>query len=292
MAKPELIDLISWLNKNERNRFEIYDVDRQKSLEKCASYIDLSKDFEDPEGYFKSLANDGVRTVQIMQKRKNGSSYVREDCAWNYGLSTDGSAIPNVAASGQSVRPAATPQQYGNPSSGLGNPSMGLGFPEIMAMKSQADRFEDLKLVVSQKEMDNKALLSKIETLEKENKTLEHANLTNELGKESKPSPLEKLLESLAANPASIPEIIKSFKGSATPALNGPSGPQLSPTKARVVETMGNSDLLDDHVERAFLALIQYASGNSDFVKEYEQLLIKHNLITNASNNSTNNGNY
>lgn len=295
MAKPELNDLITWLRNNQYNRFEIYDVDRNRSIDKCASYTDLSSKFENPEGYFKSLVDDGVRTIQIMQKRKNGSSYIREDCAaWNYGLSTDGSALPSVAASGPSGSPATTPQQYSQPSSmGLGSPSMGLGYPEIMAIKSQADRFEDLKLAVAKEEIAKDKLLAKIASLEADNKSLERENLTYQLGKDSKPSSVEKLFEVLLANPANIPQILQIFKGTPTPALNSPaySGPQLSDTKSKVIDTISNPDVLDNHVERAFWALIQYASGNSEFVKQYEQLLINHNLIDNGSNHN-NTGNF
>jgi len=284
MVKPELIDLISWLDKNERNRFEIYDVDGGRSLEKCASYIDLTKNFESPEGYFKKLANDGVRTVQIMQKRKNGSSYVREDCAWNYGLSTDGSAIPNVAASGLSVRPAATPQQITNPSTGLGSPAMGLSMPEIMTMRSQADRFEETKAENTELKAENKKLLEDCRKFEKENDR-------HQYGAENKPTAVDKLIEGIAANPAVLTQIIQSFKQpGALPGLNSPQPtPQLSDTKSTVVDLVAsNPQLTDEHVTAAYYVLVEALKGNEAFLQDYFKILEKYKLIDNGSNHNNN----
>lgn len=290
MAKANLNDLIEWLKSDDKNRFEIYDLDKNESIQKCASYTDLSHNYVTPQGYFEALADNGVRAVQIVKKRKNGSTYVRDKgCGLNFGISTDAN-MNVVAASGLPDRPAATQQHQSQPAiAGLGSPTMGLGYPEIMAMKSQADRFEDLKIAIAKQELEKDKLLAKIASVEAENKTLERENLTFQLGKESKPSSVDKFVEALAANPASIPQIIQSFKGSPAPALNGPAqeGPRLSDIKSKVVDTIRNPGISDNHVAGAYYALVQYSSGNKEFTNQYEQLLINHNIIENGSNSDS-----
>lgn len=229
MVQPELIDLISWLDKNDRNRFEIYDLDNRRSLKSCASYIDLTKNFENPEGYFKKLANDGVRTVQIMQKRKNGSSYSREECAWNYEISTDGSAIPNVAASGQSDRPAATPQQN---QPGLGNPTTrvnkaGLSIEELLAIQYDEVKAENVKLISKNERLtescqNHKEARTKAETDHKHNT-------------ENKPSSTDKFIDMITTNPAVLGHMVAVFKPASLP-VPGLSSPQLSDVKSTLVD--------------------------------------------------------
>jgi hypothetical protein len=273
--KPELNELLDWLQRDSRNRFEVYDVDKEKSLEKCASYKDLEKSGSTALGYFEGLADDGIQTIQIFKKRKNGTAFVREGCGLNYGISTDGSTKRIVAASGMPDRPATT-RQHSNTNNdfgfGLGSP--GLGMAEIMNMNSQSDRYQELKA-------SNIILIAKKEALEAENKKLSDSCLKNEYGNANKPSALDKVLEGFAANPV---EVIKALKGS-FPALSGPhSGNQidanLSAMKSRIVDIVSNNkQLTDEHATAAIYILQEALSGNEKFLNEYIELLQKHNLI-------------
>lgn len=280
MAKPQLNELFEWLKKSGANRFEIYDVDRNRTIEKCAGYEDLTAGGKTLEQYFIDLLDKGVKTIQLVKKRKNGSTYIREGCGLNYSLSTG--AEDNVAASGQSAssRPA-TPQQYNSPGL-MGAPSsFGLGFPEIMSMRSDADRFRETK-------SENSELKSKLERLEAENRKLETECLTYKFGADSKPSAVDKLVEALAANPSVIPSMIQSFKGGPpNPGLNSPQQPQLSDTKSQVVDTISNPGISDDHVAAAYYVLIEAVKGNQDFMNQYHSLLIKHNIISDGSDNNS-----
>ena len=279
--KPDLEDLFEWLKRSEKNRFEVYDVDKNASITKCASYHDLTEGGTTLEEYFARLVSKGVRTVQIVKKRKNGSTYVREGCGLNYGLTTE--AENNVAASGRLASPAATPQQ----SFGLGSPGTGmagLSFPEVMNMRSQADRYEETKEKARQME-------TRIERLEAENRQLEKENLTYKLGADSKPSAVDKLVEGLAENPAALSSIIQSLKGgggSAPTALNAPADKNLSDTKSQIIDTISNPQITDDQAASAYYILLAYATGNEALVNEYHQLLISHNIIENAGNNTRN----
>jgi len=297
MEKPELNDLISWLHNNEFNRFEIYDVDRGRSLEKCASFIDLSKKFNSPEGYFKNLADDGVRTIQIAQKRKNGSSYIREECTWNYGLSINGSAIQNVAASGTSASPAATPQQN---SVGLGMPELGLSGADIRRMQSQSDRYDD-------KERENTALKLEVAELKREAKTdaesskkLTRENDRHEIKAEVKTPDYKEILLGLAQNPTIITTFMQSIMptraaAAALPPVGGLNSPQLSNIKSTFVDVISNNpQVTDDHVQAANYLLNEALKGNKPFLQEYFKLLENHNLTQpkNGSNNHNNNRNF
>ena len=281
MAQPQLEELYEWLKRSDANRFEIYNVETGKSIEKCVSYEDLTAGGSTPEEYFTRLLSKGVKTVQLQKKRKNGSSWIREGCGLNYGLSTE----DNVAASGQvRVSEPATPQQYQYPSgNGLGSPasSFGLGFPEIMSMRSQADRYQETK-------EECKDLKAKVELLERENRVLETENLQYKFGADSKPSAVDKLVEGLASNPAALASMIQSFKGApANPGLNAPVTPKLSDTKEMVIDTISNQHVSDDHVAAAYYVLVQAAQKNEKFMDKYHQLLTDFNLIQHGSDSDS-----
>ena len=287
-SKPELLDLIDWLKRDPMNRFEIYNLDTGKSLKKCASYDELSEGTITPMGYFENLADQGIENVQVLKKRKCGNAFVRvEGFGLNYALTTQEN---NVAASGRPDSPVATPQQFSKPSyagSGLGSPTMGLGFPEIMEMRSNADRYQEAKA-------ENDKLKAKVELLSEKNQELEKANLRHEIGADSKPSALDKFFEAIAANPAMIPQIAQSFKGGS--GLNAPQPqlqqPNLSDVKSMVVDLIANNKQLDDdHVTAAYYILAEALKGNNKFINDYLKLLQDYKLIENGSNNTNNSSN-
>lgn len=281
MAKSNLNDLIDWLASNPIHRFEIYDVDKEKTIQKCISYEDLTRDSSTAIQYFEQLADKGIKTVQIVKKRKNGSSFVREGCGLNFALSTN----DNVAASGGLALPAATPQQIKPYDiSGLGNPGnpFGLGAPEILDMRSKSDRYDELRKSYDEIKSENKDLVS-------ENRKLENENLRHQLGVDSKPSAVDKLVEGIANNPGALPQIIASFKGGSVPGLNAPE-PQklLSDTKSTVVDLISNNQQVqDDHVAASYYVLVEALKGNEKFMDDYSTLLTKHKLIQNGGNDSS-----
>jgi len=281
MAKSNLNNLIDWLASNPIHRFEIYDVDKEKTIQKCVSYEDLKKDFQTAIQYFEQLADNGIKTVQIVKKRKNGSSFVREGCGLNFALSTN----DNVAASGSQAQPVATPQRSQNNIGlmGAANP-FGLGLPEIMDMRSNADRYKETKQALDE-------LKKEFKELQLENKKLENENLEHQLGIKNKPSAVDKLVEGIANNPSALPQIIASFKGGgSTPGLNAPEPqkPSLSDTKCMVVDMVSNPQIQDEHVAASYYVLIEAAKGNKKFMEEYSNLLTKYKLLENASNDTNN----
>lgn len=291
MEKPQLNELMEWLRNNDRNRFEIYDLDKGTALHTCASYKDLTPGGTNPDVYFSKLVENGVKTVQLQKKRKNGSSYVREGCGLNFALTTEGNN--SVAASGRMDSPAATQQQtLPSPFPGLmgGAGYGGLGMPEIMAMRSQADRFEDLKVVYAKLQKDYEDLQRSLERKNEDIRKLETECLTNKLGSENKPSALDKLIEGLAANPSAIPSIIASFKGPAgmAPGLNAAPGVSLSDIKSQVIDTISQAQVTDELVEAAYHIIIEAFKGNQEFLNQYNKLLINHQLISNGSDSDNN----
>ena len=280
MAQPQLHEIFEWLKRSDANRVEIYNLQTGQTIENCISYQDMTAGGSTPEEYITRLLGKGVEIIQFQKKRKNGSSWKREECGWSYNLSTE----DNVAASGQSASSGrATPQQNPYPSNGLGSPSagFGLGFPEIMTMRSQADRYDETKT-------ENRELKAKIERLERENRTLETENLQYKFGADSKPSAVDKLVEGLASNPAAIASMIQSFKGApANPGLNAPVTPKLSDTKEMVVDTISNQHVSDEHVTAAYYVLVQAAQNNQKFMEKYHQLLTDFNLIQHGSDSDS-----
>lgn len=278
MATPQLSELIEWVKKNDKHRLEIYDEGRNKPIQKCASYDDITRNGISADDYFVGLINTGVKTVQLVKKRKNGSTYTRESCAYNYVLTVNND---NVAASGRVDSPPATPQQTQNPypvHPGLGNPAFGLGFPEIMQLRSNSDRFDETK-------NENRELKSKVERLESENKRLETECLTQKLGSEGKPSALDKLVEGLASNPSAIPQIIQSFKSTASGVgLNAAQGARLSAVKSKAVDTISNDHVQDDHVAASYYVLVEAVKENHDFLRDYYELLTNYKIINGSDN--------
>ena len=282
MAKQNLPQLLEWLSQNELNRFDIYNVDTEEAIEKCVSYEALTREFDTPIGYFEDLANNGIKTVQIWKKRKNGSSFVPKGCGLNFAISKK-----NVAASGGSASPATTQQQTYNPSGLMGANTHGLGLPEIMTMRSQADRFTDVKTLAEKLEKHNEDLVSENKRLERENMRLE-----NEIEKQAKPSTVDKFLDAFAQNPQAFMAGISSLKsGSGNQAgLNSPQEekPKLSDAKSMVVDQLALPQLTDQHAIGAYHLFSQALSGNQDFVNDYMNLLRKFELVINGSNGNSN----
>ena len=277
MAKQNLPELLEWLSQNELNRFDIYNVDTEEAIEKCVSYEALTRKFDTPIGYFEDLANNGIKTVQIWKKRKNGSSFVPKGCGLNFAISKK-----NVAASGGSASPAATPQQTYNPSGLMGATSHGLGLPEIMTMRSQADRFTDVKELATELKKRNAELEADNKRLERDNMRLE-----NEIEKNAKPSTVDKFLDAFAQNPQAFMAGISSLKsGNNQAGLNSPQveeKPKLSDAKSMVVDQLALPQLTDQHAIGAYHLFSQALSGNQDFVNDYMELLRKFELVNNGS---------
>ena len=278
MAKQNLPQLIEWLSRNELNRFEIYDVDAEEAIDKCISYEALTAEFERPMSYFEDLAENGIKTIQIFKKIKNGSSFRKKGCGLNFAIATK--STQNVAASGTPVSPGATPQQ----NTGLMGSGTGLSMPEIMTMRSAADRLPEAKTLIEKLER-------KTETQEADIKRLERENLKLQFGKESQPSSLDKLLDGIASNPAVIGQFMSSLKPGGQAGLNSPQLEEkaLSDTKSMVVDLISNNQQVsDEHVNAAYYIILEALKGNQTFLDAYIKLLKEHNLIEDASNNNNN----
>lgn len=290
LIKPELTELFEWLQKSDKNRFEIYNVDNNSTLEKNVSYAELAKNGATIEDYFTKLVGKGIKTVQINTKQKHGSTFIRDGCSHNY---TIGKSNDAVAASGSQAdnKPGATPQQ----SNGLGSPaSFGLGGPEVLKMHTDATRFNEvaedkknLQAKVDRMEIDHSA---KIDRMVAENKVLSNENLVYKIGKDSKPSAVDKLIESLASNPSTITQIIASFKPGVVPGLNAPEATrqQLSDVKNTIVDLVSNNtQVTDRHVQNAYYVLVESLKGNESFMNDYFKILQQHK-IKNDGQNATN----
>lgn len=291
---PQLYEQFEWLKSTPGNRFEIYDVTKNKIIEKCASYLDLTKNGNTLEGYFTDLVEKGIDTVQIVRKKKNGSTYVRDGgCGINYNLSTE--AKPNVAASGSQDFPGATPQLPLSPEGLMGAASsLGLGFPDLMSMNSRAEKYDESRTLVDK-------LTDKVDELQKDNNRLDKENiqLNNDLKREKEkreealqkePSKMDKFLDKLFENPEAIPHIAAAVTGkpAANPGLNAPQHKQVSETKSTVIDTIANPQITDKDVEASYYVLVQAASKNEKFMQKYYQLLTDFNLINNGSDNTSN----
>lgn len=277
--KPELNELFQWLQQDSYNRFEIYDVNAEKLIVSCASYDDLTKKGAITlESYFADLVNKGIGAVQVTKKRKNGSSFTRASCGFNYGLSTTGSNN-NVAASGMPDRPAATPQQSQQPYglAGAATP-YGLGMPEIYDMRSKSDRYDETK-------EENRELKTELKLIKTERDNLKEENLGYKFGADSKPSGIDKLFEGFAQNPSALAGLLQAIKGTGnTPGLNAAPAhdvnPQLSDLKSTVVDVIiKNEQLTDQQVHLAYFVLQEAANKNEKFLNDYNQILLNHKLI-------------
>lgn len=290
MENPQLYELYDWLESNPNHRFEIYDYERKRSIDKCAAYEDITSGGKTPDDYFKELANRGVRTVQIVQKKKNGSSFKRESCGLNYSLSIE--ADNNVAASGTPVLPGATLQHSQNMGLMGASNIHGLGFSDFMSMSNKADRYAETKLTADQ-------LQAKLDALEADHKRLDRENfiLQNDLKREKElrqeerekePSKFDKLVDKLFENPAAIPHLAAAFKGGgSTAGLNAPA-PQdknLSDTKKLVIETIKNHT--DENVTGAYYVLAMAEQNNVAFLKKYQNLLVEFNIIQDGSDSES-----
>lgn len=278
MANETLDQVIGWLQQNPLNRFEIYDISNNRTITRCISYEDITEKHSAPKDYFKSLLAKGAKSIQIVKKRKNGSSYMRK-CNHGLNFALSSGAENNVAASGQSNNGAATQQPSPQPVAGYGLNApggMGLSFPEIMDMRTNAVRYQETKEELATVKTANKEL-------EKENKRLERENWELQKGKDNEPTALDKLLDSFSKNPVQMIQAFSAIKGSPSPALNAPAAPsksQLSEVKAMVVELIStNKEVTDEAATAVYHLLVQMVSGNEEFYNSYVQLLKDSNII-------------
>lgn len=285
MAKPQLQELFDWLQSNAGNRFEIYDVERNRTLEKCAGYDDLTSGGKSLEDYFIALADKGVGTVQIVKKRKNGSTFIREGCGLNYSLSTG--ANNNVAASGSPVLPGATPQQP-QYAYGLGSPA-GLSVPELLAERYRETQMtaEELKAELKKMQIENFRLDRKNLMLEND---LKREKEKRQEDKEKEPSMANEIVKMLIANPSLIPQILGGVKGATTPGLNAPQqttqeSEELTPTQKLVIERIKKHP--DQNVTGAYYILDQAEKNNVEFLQQYHNLLTQFNIIQDGSDSES-----
>jgi hypothetical protein len=276
MAK-DLNQLISWLQGKETNRFEIHDVDAEAPISKCISFNDMAKTHGDAETYFEDLMRKGIKVVQIQRKTKNGSTFKRVGCGLNFALSSE-DENNFVAASGTTGNAGATQQQPMQPTlqpptaSGLMGAAsgMGLSIPQFLTMSNQAERYKDA-------ESHKRELEERVKTLEAENKALEKENLKHELGLQAKPSGVEKLFDVVATNPellSAIPAMFGKANNGTAPSLNAPAQPELSPSKAMLVDWLSSkAEITDQHAEVCRFILTQSLIGNQTFVDSLNELI-------------------
>jgi hypothetical protein len=154
--------------------------------------------------------------------------------------------------------------------------------PEIMTMRSAADRLPEAKTLIEKLER-------KTETQEADIKRLERENLKLQFGKESQPSSLDKLLDGIASNPSVIGQLMTSLKPGGQAGLNSPQLEEkaLSDTKSMVVDLISNNQQVsDEHVNAAYYIILEALKGNQTFLDAYVKLLKEHNLIEDANNNN------
>jgi hypothetical protein len=279
--KPQLNELFEWLQSENRNRFEIYNVDTEKAIEKCASYSDLSRNGSTPEEYFTRLMGKGIKTVQIVRKQKHGSTFIRDGCSHDYGLASK----DNVAVSGSQAMPGATPQQ----SNGLGSPasSMNTEIATVNAMlRSQVAKAEAANdRLISENKAVNDKLVSENKELTKSCQVHKDLNTENKYREAAlnRPTTTDKVLEGLLANPAALGSVISAFKpgAAALPGLSNPQpGTNLSDLKSTVVDLISNNkQLTDEHVQGAQYVLNEVLKGNDKFIQDYLKLLKEYKLI-------------
>ena len=267
MSEQGLPELINWLKQDELNRFEIYDLETHKPIEKCLSFQDLNARFTDPMKYFENLFGKGITTIQFQKKRKNGSSFKKIGCGLNFALGQK----KNVAASGGLASPAATQQHSTVP---------GLSFADTQTLDfyNKARNYDELLPRYQALEADLKTTKEKLDQKEKELYKIE-------LGKEKEPSIADQLIKGFAQDPKSIIEAFMQFKGQGSaPGLNAPTPqqaqqPQLSPIKQTTVDLIASPQLPDDTVNGAYHLLVQAVSGNQKLVDDYVEILKKHKII-------------
>ncbi|WP_281990513.1 hypothetical protein [Aquimarina aggregata] len=281
MSTEEFNTIKQRLKTNDKICVEIKEHPSGRSIVPISARIDHKKMMEQSGGveeWFTELRAKGATKIQIQLHKKQGNACIRDGLAYDCELSSSEEEAKQMQQ--QITTPSLPAQPVSNPpiaaqSFGLGMP--GLSMPDMISLHVDRNM-----LARAQQDLDLEK--AKTERLEKENRELEE-RLTN---LDRKKANME-FVSDIAKNIA--PALTGMFTGGGTPGLASPSNMIELPKGLRgkfikYLHDMSDEALTDKDLSTGYYALYAMEKKTPNFREETEQLLIKHNILQNGTDNT------
>jgi len=272
----EFNNIIQRLQTNDKIRVEIKQHPMGTVIVSKTDCIDCKKMTEESgsvEEWFTALQNKGVGKIQIQLFKKHGNTCVREGLAYNCELGGE-EKKETMETPKQLPQTPATVQQFG-----LGMP--GLSMPDMINLNVDSRMLQTTK-------HDLQLEKEKTVRLQKENRELEDKVRVLENGASTKEFWGSMLKEAAPA----LQGIVTAF---AAPGLAAPAAPQATPNlpegiKGALIKYIWDSgqELDDNKITATYYILNTLAKNDPNFIKDIQELLEKHNLITHGTNDNDN----
>ncbi|PWA09517.1 hypothetical protein [Flavobacterium laiguense] len=255
----ELDLLMEKLNSDQYAGVSVFDLDTNAFLFRNKTHAEIMQEHQSAENFFESLFAKGHKTLELTQKRKNGSSYKVLGASFKVNFSPDTQTVQPQSLSQMQI-PQVQQPIFAEPmqnSFGLGT----LDIVNLMVSKGDATR-----------------LYTECEILKSENK--EQKKLIEELKEERLATKYNS--EKSSANQGMImgalqhlPALAGIFNGGATAGLAGAVEQFTTPAKKAFATTLQQ---LDDTVVSVLYNINTGLNTNNEFSVELAELLKKHNL--------------
>lgn len=272
--KQELINIIDRLKKDESRLLSVMDAETYRPIINSWSNGRISAKYGSVEEFFNNLVASGIGEIIIEERKKHGSSSIPMGEKIKFTLIKKNEPMhedTTPSVSPQMILPATvTSAQTQIPLNGLAG--FGLGLPQLMELHVSAHDKTRL-------ETENKFYKEENERLKKEVADLKEERLENKFS-EAKAKGNNEMLLGILAN---IPSLLGAFKSGASPVgLTGSMHPSetysVPENKQYLFEKLSTTS---HDVDNYLLAILNGIYTNQTFFVELEQILKKHQLISN-----------
>jgi hypothetical protein len=249
----KLKNTYDFLKKNSSHTLEIWDIDKDDKFRDRHSRPALES-FEAFTKEIKSYVQERG-AIGLQRMVPNGGGHAR------YGAQIQIGSKNNTDADRGEARRNPLPDQHQN-TKGMNAPN-GLNYADMGKLfsydeiKQKGEKYEKL-----------------CETLKEEKHKLEREIDRLTLGKEAKPSAIDKLLENPEVLTGILSTVAQSMQKGGAPAQpnQGLNAPNLSPLKQKFIHDLVQVDPEDSVVQRLAFLLVNYDQGNGEFINKFEKL--------------------
>lgn len=296
------IKIYDHLSQHDNNVIEVYDSETQKVIIPKINLKGIKQKAEDLDTYFKLLDQQytEVKSFLVQLYTSNGSSYKRKGIPFSVSFEEPKKELPKEVAStgnnaaaksvaappvNQHHTPIQTPQNF-YPNNGLMG-TMGLSMPEVISLKTKAERYDEVKDQLQTKKDELREEKSKNELLvidlrkaqtdlaiaeQVKNLAVQTAEL-NSKGFMDSPG-VKELISQLGKI---TPAIIQNQANNVGAGLSGVETTNLSEEKEGLIDLIKSKQFTD----QIAIELVYVAVGiqqNQKFSKELEDLIKKHKI--------------
>lgn len=222
------------------------------------------------EKYLHTLHGKGIKEVILEPRKRNGSS--SKPCGQPVTLKLDNSSVAVNSHTSTPAQPQSAPAAVHYPEPQIPG-LMGVGLGQYMEAHSSMRALTKLEQDHAELKMKYETLLSEKEKLKDDNAELKRTNERLE-DKCDRKGPLDGI-----DIKETLPAILAILRPQPqNPGLNAPAQKELSPIKEATRQTVESDGFPDEIIEKCYITLQHYATGNEKFVKNFEALINENNL--------------